>query len=64
MRISMRDYIKCSCGAGGEDLVLIQNCPIVYECQVCPNYVEVSCGNIDCMDCVDTYPENKDDCER
>ena len=63
-RTTIKSMIACGkCGTDGENMELIQNCPIVYECMSCGDCIEVSCGNIDCLDCVDTYPANKNDCE-
>ena len=62
-RTSIKDMITCTSCNNGKCLELIQHCPIVYECGYCGECVEVSCGNVDCMDCADSYPQTADQCE-
>ena len=46
------DILECSCGSKGlKDFDLIIKCPLVFECNECHDCSEISCKNLDCLDC-------------
>ena len=46
------DILECSCGSKGlKDFDLIIKCPLVFECNECHYCSEISCQNLDCLDC-------------
>ena len=48
----INEILECTCGSKGlKDFDLIMKCPLVFHCNTCDTFEEISCNNIECLDC-------------